>query len=347
MSPSDTRAIPYPVPDPPDAPARATDEAVRGKSASTLARAGAIERAGLVPALAVRDTAAEDRTKDRAAAARTAPALRRNPLVALLHEPRDDAILATITAAMTGALAGTELALVLQPLAGDAAAISLREFLRRYRPAGIVLAPPLSEREDLAVICAVAQTPCIRLGPVKGEPDIACDERAAAADLVTWLVGQGHARIGLVAGPETSLSAQQRELGYLDAMADHGLDRGPALIVPGDHSFASGVEAGRLLLEISPRPTAIIAGNDAMAVGVLHAAAQMGVAVPAQLSVAGFDDTALATLALPPLTTMHLPWDRMAREAIRRIARGDATAPPDTAFTAELVVRDSVRPPPT
>ncbi|AXB76261.1 substrate-binding domain-containing protein [Novosphingobium sp. P6W] len=275
-----------------------------------------------------------------------APALRRNPLLALIHEGLDRDILAEVHAGLSYALADSELALVLQVIPADAAAPRLRAFLKRYRPAGIVLLPSLADRDDLAALCSAEQAACIGIGPRKGNlaaarQELFCDERGAAVRMTVWLIEQGHSRIGFVAGPESLLSARERELGYLDAMADKGLDRGPALIVAGDNSFASGIEAGRLLLEISPRPSAILASNDEMALGVLHAAAQMGVTVPADLSVAGFDDTALARRALPPLTTMRIPWSNMGRQAARTIAQGGHSAP-DMHFETELVVRGSV-----
>lgn len=271
-------------------------------------------------------------------------ALQRNFLVALVHDNSDRGVLELVETGMTQALMDSELALVLQPLAPRDAAMRLRAFLDRLRPAGVVLLPPLSEREDLARVCAEAQVRCVRLGRVRGEHGLASDDRGAMARLVSWLVRLGHRRIGFVGGPESSLTAQQRELGYLDAMADHGFDRGPSLIVAGDNSFESGISAGRLLLEVSPRPSAIIACNDEMAAGVLNAAAQAGVPVPATLSVVGFDNTPLAARTLPPLTSMNVPWDVMAQEAVARIASdmtGTEASPP---FQAELVIRETVEP---
>ncbi|KMS60343.1 LacI family transcription regulator [Novosphingobium barchaimii LL02] len=308
------------------APAR---EPPRARSTS------AIERAAIAPETQLR-------------AGPPAPALRRNPLLALIHDGLDRDILAEVQTGMSDALADSELALVLQPITADVAAARLSAFLKRYRPAGIVLLPSLAEREDLAGLCSAGKVACVRIGPRRGylaaaQHGLLCDERGAAVQLTAWLIGHGHRRIGFVAGPEDLLSARQRELGYLDAMADNGLDRGPALIVAGDNSFASGIEAGRLLLEISPRPSAILASNDEMALGVLHAAAQMGVTVPADLSVAGFNDTAPARRAVPPLTTMRIPWSTMGREAAQTIRQGGHSGP-DVLFKTELVVRSSVAP---
>lgn len=271
-------------------------------------------------------------------------ALQRNFLVALIHDNSDRGVLELVETGMTEALEGSDLALVLQSLAPEDAVPKLRAFLDRLRPSGVVLMPPLSEREDIAAVCAEAQVRCVRLGRVRGDQGLACNDRPAMATLVTWLVRLGHRRIGFVGGPETSLNAQHRELGYLDAMADHELDRGASLIVSGDNTFQSGISAGRLLLEVSPRPTAIIACNDEMAAGVLHAAAQVGAPVPSRLSVVGFDDAPLAMRTVPALTSMAVPWKAMAQEAIARItANTDAPALP-ALFEAELVIRDSVEP---
>lgn len=270
-------------------------------------------------------------------------ALRRNFLVALVHDGSDRGILDAVEDGMLRAMEGSELSLVLRPLESDPAS-RLRAFLDQHRPTGIVLLPPLSEMEELARLCEETDTSCVRLGRAKGEQGLACDDRSAMAQMVTWLVRLGHRRIGFVGGPETSLAAQQRELGYLDAMADHDLDRGPALIASGDNSFQSGIEAGRLLLEVSPRPTSIVACNDEMAAGVMQAAGRIGLAVPDGISVAGFDDTPLAMRTWPPLTTMRVPWAEMAEQAVAAIRNQVPEPKAQGLFQAELVVRNSVQP---
>jgi LacI family transcriptional regulator len=270
-------------------------------------------------------------------------ALRRNFLVGLVHDGSDRGIVEAVERGMLSGMEGSELSLVLRPVEGDPSA-RLRAFLDQHQPLGVVLLPPLSERDELARICDEAGARCVRLGKVREGRGLACDDRSAMTTLVAWLIRLGHRRIGLVGGPEASLTARQRELGYLDAMADHDLDRGPSLIVPGDNSFDSGIQAGRLLLEVSPRPTAIVACNDEMAAGVMQAAGLAGLAVPEGLSIVGFDDTPLAERIWPPLTSMRVPWEEMAREAVS-ILRSSAEWPDaQRAFTAELVVRNSVLP---
>lgn len=279
-------------------------------------------------------------------------ALRRTFLVALVHDGSDRGLLEAAETGIQRALDGTEMALVLLALRRDEPA-TLRSFINCHSPAGMVLLPPLSQREDLAAICAAAGTAFVPLGGVPlggGSPKTApaCDERAAMADLVRWLLDNGHRRIGLIGGPDDLHTARQRQAGYHDALAARGLDRGPWLVASGDNSFASGMEAACLLLELSPRPTAIVACNDEMAAGALAAAAGMGIAVPGELSVAGFDDTPLAAMTVPPLASVHVPWDRMAHQAAAWLTGTACTSPSDAAFEARFeagpVLRASVAP---
>lgn len=267
----------------------------------------------------------------------------RNPLIALVHDGSDRGILEAVERGMLRGMEGSEFSLVLRPVEGDPLT-RLRSFIDQHRPTGIVLLPPLSESEDLAQLCDETETRCVRLGRVRGEHGLACDDRSAMSGLVAWLIRLGHRRIGLISGPETSLTAQQRELGYLDAMADHDLDRGPALIAAGDNSFESGMEAGRLLLEVSPRPSAIIACNDEMAAGVIQTAQHSGLMVPDAISVVGFDDTPLAAKIWPALTSMHIPWAAMAQEAVARIHGPVMEAEGAPELKADLVIRNSVLP---
>ncbi|WP_395332268.1 LacI family DNA-binding transcriptional regulator [Novosphingobium sp. BL-8H] len=271
-------------------------------------------------------------------------ALRRSFLVALVHNGSDRGIRDAVETGMVRAMEGGELALVLCPLRHEEAA-GLRAFLDRHSPAGVVLLPPLAERDDLAEVCRAAGTRCIRLGQEQSEAAPAHDERAAMAELVRWLLDNGHRRIGLIAGPEESRAARQRTLGYQDALSARGLDRGPWLVAPGDNSFASGMEAACLLLELSPRPTAIVACNDEMAAGALAAAAGMRIAVPDQLSVAGFDDTPLAAMTVPPLASVHVPWDRMGYAAVMHLSSEmQPLSVEETGFDASPVLRASVAP---
>lgn len=276
-------------------------------------------------------------------------ALRRNFLITLVHDGSDRGMVDAVEAGMLEAMAGSEFALMVQTLeqASTLRNAELQAFLTRHSPTGVVLLPPLSEQDVIVEACRNANTNCLRLGPVRDGDGLASDDRLAMAFLVSWLIKLGHRRIGLVGGPEGSILAQQRELGYLDAMAEHDLDRGPALIEPGDNSFASGITAGRVLLEVSPRPSAIIACNDAMAAGLIHAAGEARLTVPDDVSIVGFDDTMIASMIWPPLTSMHIPWRIIAGEAVRCLRAGSDkmsfSEPTLKLFPSHLVERGSVR----
>ena len=120
------------------------------------------------------------------------------------------------------------------------------------------------------------------------------------------------------------------------------------MIADGTYRFESGVAAGDRLLDVSPRPTAIICSNDEMAAGVMHAARQRGLSVPEDLSLTGFDDTPIAAHIWPPLTTVRWPIIPMARAAASKLLAGvidDDGAEEPSLFLSTLIRRGSVGPP--
>lgn len=269
--------------------------------------------------------------------------------IALVYDYTTVPILPDIQHGALTALSGTEwgLSVFAVDSTGSALADEFTDFLEQQRPAGIILPPPLSEIRLLTRLARQFGCEPICLGVLpQGDTGrfVASDDRRAAAATIAWLISLGHERIGMIAGPEDSRLAQERELGYLDAIADHDLDRGPSLIVNGDNTFISGFTSGRLLLEVSPRPTAIFAANDEMAAGVLQAAARAGIPVPEALTVVGFEDTALAARLCPQLASVHVPLAEMAQfAALLLIAQHGAENLPSE-FPAQLVKRASAGP---
>ncbi|WP_260921995.1 substrate-binding domain-containing protein [Novosphingobium sp. 9] len=174
--------------------------------------------------------------------------------IALLHDGTNMPVAGLIEAGLLEAMAGSGVALLVQPVLAGLGHGAVPRFLADHRPAAVVIAPPLSYDDALGDLCAEAGVTALRLGPIEGDHAMGCDERSAMAALVAALIARGHTRIALVSGADLSPSARLREMGYLDMLAEHGLDRGPSLIVPGDDSFASGQEAARLLFQVSPCP---------------------------------------------------------------------------------------------
>lgn len=180
-------------------------------------------------------------------------------------------------------------------------------------------------------------------------PTVRIDNAAAAAGIVGHLIGLGHRRIGHVTGPLARILSVDRLAGYRRALQEAGIAFDPALVAQGDFTFPGGLEAGEALLGLEAPPTAIFAANDESAVGVLRAARLRGLAVPRQLSVAGFDDIQLAEMSDPAITTVHQPRADLGAEAIglliRQLEKQDI-AGAEIVLPTRLVVRGSTCPPP-
>ena len=214
-------------------------------------------------------------------------------------------------------------------------------------PDGLVLAPPACD--DARVIDELERRaiPFVRLQPgvrIDGIPATAIDNEQAAFDMTRYLIGLGHTRIGFVVGERSYAASGQRLAGHLRALADAGIAVDPDRICQGAFDFASGKAAADRLLDRVPPPTAIFAASDDMAAGVLAAAHRRGIAVPAALSVAGFDDAPLATIVWPPLTTIHQPLRALAAAAADLLL--DPAGPRDRRLDHRLVLRESTAPPP-
>jgi LacI family transcriptional regulator len=275
----------------------------------------------------------------------------RNFLIAVIHDNRNTEMVLAAQQGVLEAIRDTDYALVVRPVDRRVPGLEqdLRQFLETQQPAGILLLPGVAEMELVVRTCRDVGCPYVRMAATDIDVPlqlVATNDRKAAAEAVAYLIGLGHQRIGIVSGPDEAGPAQQRELGYLDAMADHDLDRGPALIATGDFSFESGIAAGNLLLEVSPRPTAIFAVNDAMATGVLHAARARDISVPAELSIVGFEDTPIAAQIWPPLTTVHVPVAVMACGAVFKMIYPEQAEELPAHFDLELVTRGSAAPAP-
>ena len=181
-------------------------------------------------------------------------------------------------------------------------------------------------------------------------PAVHIDNVAAAADATNHLIDNGHRRIGMIAGLETSLLTKDRELGYRHAMQDAGLTVEEGWVVDGQLTIAGARKATRGLLGHEHAPTAIFCANDEMAIACMHEIKAAGLDVPADISVIGFDDISYAEIVDPPLTTISQPASEIGERVMYRLVReiedgrqsgGDADIVPH-----ELVIRKSVAPPP-
>jgi LacI family transcriptional regulator len=177
------------------------------------------------------------------------------------------------------------------------------------------------------------------------------DDVAAAREMTEHLIGLGHTRVGFITGDQRYGASQARREGYVAAMKARGLKVDKAWIRQGDFTFASGHEAAVALLALDPRPTAIFASSDEMALGALAAAAEAELSCPGDLSVAGFDDSPVSRLSRPQLTTIRQPLVEMSTLATKMLINGVArnaeagTRPRDELLPFTLIHRASTAPP--
>jgi LacI family transcriptional regulator, galactose operon repressor len=161
------------------------------------------------------------------------------------------------------------------------------------------------------------------------------------------LIKAGHNRIAHIGGPAELFSAVERRRGFMDAMSDAGLSPASSQVLHGSYSREFGNEAMRGLLKLDTPPTAVFAGSDFIALGVMEVVAEAGLSVPGDISLVGFDDMMFANLLAPALTTVRQPTGELGRAGVRTLLAtiGKKAPPPLTRLPVALIERQSVAPP--
>jgi len=173
------------------------------------------------------------------------------------------------------------------------------------------------------------------------------DYSAGFREALEHLLSLGHRDIGFIAGPQSLNSARGRKDAFTAALKSRGIHVRKKWIAIGDMRVEGGRKAMETLLAQRPRPTAIVASNDLMAVGALQAAQASRIHVPRDLSLIGFDDLPIATMVHPPLSTIRHPRREVAARAfdsLWKTVRGDSVED-DSALQPHLVIRNSTAPP--
>lgn len=237
--------------------------------------------------------------------------------------------------------------LVVEPISpgGEERFDVLDRLVAALRPDGVLLVPPLSDDAAMLARLAELRLPCARIaGSVVGAGfNIHTPERAAGRMVADHLIAHGHRRIGIITPPAKHRSALRRVEGFRDGLAAAAVAIDESLFIDGGFTFASGIAAGEALLALPQPPSAIFATNDDMALGVLTLAHQIGLRVPEDLSVVGFDDTPASLTSWPPLTTVRQPLEDMGRLVIDALANGPID---DPEFLFTLMERASSGPKP-
>lgn len=184
--------------------------------------------------------------------------------------------------------------------------------------------------------------------PPTGVPTVGSNNWSGGLSASRHLLSLGHRNIAVISGPRDVLCSRARVDGYRSAHDEAGVPFNHELIRYGDFHVAGGYHHGRELLSRPDRPTAIFAGSDMQALGVLRAASELGLRIPEDLSVVGYDDVSVSQWIEPALTTVHQPLREMAATATRmllQLADGQTLAHQRIELATELIVRKSTAPP--
>lgn len=205
--------------------------------------------------------------------------------------------------------------------AGEVPAV---EHLLRGRIHGVILPPPLSDSPRILAALEGRGVPVVAVATGRAPEwtlSVSIDDRQAAYDMTRHLGALGHAHIGFITGNPNQTASAERLEGYRAALAEMGLEAAPELVAGGLFTYRSGLDAAEQLLELAQPPSAIFASNDDMAAATVAMAHRKGLDVPSDLTVCGFDDTALATTIWPELTTIRQPVAEMSRTAVDLLVR--------------------------
>lgn len=282
-------------------------------------------------------------------------AFRRSFLVGLIYDNPNAPYVINIQEGALAALRRKGYELVVHPCDRHSPEFQneISRLISRQKIDGVILLPPVSEIDSLAQLLKKIKCPYVRvLSAPLDEPEnlVLSRDRESSAEVAEHLARLGHTRIAMISGPAQGYrSSFERVTGFKQALAERGLKLEPHYMVEGAYTFESGAACAEHLLSMSPRPTAIFAGNDETAAGVYRTAYLRGLKIPDDLTVVGFDDSPLASRLCPSLTTMRQPIRDMGRVAAEKLIAKIAGIPDPTAASStvfpHLVVRESSGPP--
>jgi LacI family transcriptional regulator len=262
----------------------------------------------------------------------------RSFLIGLLYDRSCEYYATSVLAGVVEACRAAQYQVIMQPC--DYRSPSLAEEVARNvkqsRAAGVIITPPLSDQTVLLGMIKQQRIPYVRIAPAEhsdNQRTVYTNDRESSARMTEHLVALGHSRIGFIIGNPDHAAVADRYKGYLDGLKNCGIEVDRRIIAQGYNSHASGMQCARKLLQVADadRPTAIFASNDEMAAGVLAVAHSLGLGVPDDLSVAGFDDMPLASQVWPALTTIRQPISAMSAKAAQLLLQQLRDEPEDEA----------------
>lgn len=267
-------------------------------------------------------------------------------LIALLYDNASASYITNIQRGAIEACRRNGYHLLLEPMPYEQANSADAEMLlRRLGVDGVILTPPLSDSLALRDCLRRLDMRHVAVAPNKIDDvhAVRMDDAEAAFQMTTYLIEQGHRDIGFILGHPDHGATASRRLGFEKALNKARIRLNENWIIAGDFSFRSGVKAAESLLsDPGNRPTAIFASNDDMAAGVMSVAGRLGISVPEALSVCGFDDTPIAQIIWPQLTTVAQPIHKMGFKAASILINPDKPDDPKICtLDFELIIRES------
>lgn len=277
--------------------------------------------------------------------------------IAFLFDTPNATILGDMVSAVLEEPARPEIRLSFMRVRADDDPGAAVETLRNQGVQGVVLSPPLCDDVRLRIFLAAAGIRFVAAGCSDGDPSfsaIGIDDRRAAYELTRYLLDLGHRRIGLIAGHARHRSSARRRAGFEDALRTCEMRLEDSLCWQGDYSFGTAIGIAEQALSVDPPLTAIFASNDDMAAAVISVARGRGIAVPRVLSVCGFDDSEIARMMSPQITTVSQPLGAMAAWAVHQLgeeldalAQGECPVIRKVLLEYSIAYRGSDAPPPS
>jgi LacI family transcriptional regulator len=281
-------------------------------------------------------------------------AFRRSFLVGMIYDNPTPQYVVNMQQGILDAMNNTSYGLLVRPCERSSPSFlsDMRSFIERQKLFGVILTPSISEDDRLVKVLQEFDCPYVRVASVmldKPSTMVVTHDSDGAAEAAHHLAEMGHERIAHISGPPSFRSSHERRRGFREVLAQRGVKLRPSFDREGAYTFDSGIAAARELLALKPRPTAIFAGNDEMAAGVYKVAHELGLQIPRELSVVGFDDSATALRLWPVLTSVRLPVRDMGRLAADKLfGRVEKNRPVDSEVTEvvpKLIIRESTAPP--
>ena len=272
-------------------------------------------------------------------------------MLALLYDNPNKSYLADVQSGIFNACKNTGYNLVIQECNYKSSELTndIIQFVKDFKIDGLVITPPLSDMQDFLSNLAANKIEHVVIAPRIMNPDslyVSSNDYEAAYNLTSEIIKHRHRDIGFIKGHPKHSASLLRFNGFLAAMKKYGFKPNEQWIKQGNFSFESGFDAGIQIFESSKIPTAIFASNDSMAAGIMKSAQMKGIEVPNNLSLTGFDDSAIAQQIWPSLTTIKQPVQQMAAHAAKiLIAKFDGLVEKTESkeFKSELILRESLK----